>query len=222
MDRKRLKREAGTHQASPLHADRTAAIEAARAHLAASRDVMAACLAEDAFLNTTAAIALKLVVCLKAGGKIMIAGNGGSAGDAQHMAGEFLSRFRMERTPLAAIALTVDSSVMTAIGNDYGFEHVFTRQVVGLGRPGDVLIALSTSGRSPNILGAMDAARKNGIGVVAMTGSAGGDMASRADICLNAPSPDTPLIQQVHIAAAHIICGIVERMCAGAPEAGRD
>lgn len=220
MDRTRLKRKASAPAAAP-DADRTAAIEAARLHLIASHEVMAACLADEAFLSTTAAIALKLVDCLKSGGKIMIAGNGGSAGDAQHMAGEFLSRFRMERTPLAAIALTVDSSVMTAIGNDYGFEHVFARQVMGLGRPGDVLIALSTSGRSPNILSAMDAARAMDVCVIAMTGADGNAMASRADVCLHAPSADTPLIQQVHIAAAHIICGIVERMCAGSAGAGR-
>lgn len=221
MDRTRLKRKAGVAPAAMPDADRTAAIDAARAHVLASRDVMAACLADETFLTTTAAIALKLVACLKSGGKIMIAGNGGSAGDAQHMAGEFLSRFRMERTPLAAIALTVDSSVMTAIGNDYGFEHVFARQVMGLGKPGDVLIALSTSGRSPNILKAMDAARATGVCIVAMTGAEGNEMASRAGICLHAPSADTPLIQQVHIAAAHIICGIVERMCAGSAGAGR-
>lgn len=173
---------------------------------------MADCLANLQFLEATAAIALQLVACLEHGNKIMIAGNGGSAADAQHMAGEFLSRLRLDRAALPAMALTVDGSVLTAIGNDFGFECVFARQVQGLGRAGDVLIALSTSGRSPNVLAAMDAARAMGLHVIAMTGRTGGAMPERAHVCLHAPTDDTPLVQQVHTAAAHIICGLVEQM----------
>jgi D-sedoheptulose 7-phosphate isomerase len=121
-----------------------------------------------------------------------------------------LSRLNYDRAPAAAIALTTDSSVLTAIGNDYGYERVFERQILGLGRPGDVLIAISTSGRSPNILRAIGAARERGLKVVGFTGGTGGEMAARCDICLHAPADSTPLIQQIHITAGHIICGLVE------------
>jgi len=141
---------------------------------------------------------------------VLVAGNGGSAGDAQHIAGEFLSRLNYDRAPLAAIALTTDSSVMTAIGNDYGYEHLFERQVRGLGRPGDVFVAISTSGNSPNVLHALDAARAVGLVTIGFTGRSGGKMVERCDICLRAPSNDTPLIQQLHITAGHIVCGLVE------------
>ena len=141
---------------------------------------------------------------------MLVAGNGGSAGDAQHIAGEFLSRLNYDRAPLAAIALTTDSSVMTAIGNDYGYEHLFERQVRGLGRPGDVFVAISTSGNSPNVLHALDAARAVGLVTIGFTGRSGGKMVERCDICLRAPSNDTPLIQQLHITAGHIVCGLVE------------
>ena len=113
-------------------------------------------------------------------------------------------------TTIAAIALTTDSSVLTAIANDYGYERVFERQVLGLGRPGDVLIAISTSGRSPNILRAIAAARANGLVTIGFTGKTGGDMATQCDLCLRAPSDSTPLIQQIHITAGHIVCGLVE------------
>src|SRR4029077_8217150 len=120
------------------------------------------------------------------------AGNGGSASDAEHIAGEFVGRLNYDRPPTAAIALTADSSVLTAIANDYGYERVFERQVLGLGRPGDVLIAISTSGRSPNILRAIAAARAGGLLVIGLTGKSGGDMAARCDLCLCAPSDSTP------------------------------
>ena len=141
---------------------------------------------------------------------MLFAGNGGSAGDAQHLAGEFLSRLNYDRAPLPAIALTTDSSVLTAIGNDYGYDRVFERQVLGLGVAGDVLIAISTSGRSPNILRAIEAARSTGLVVVGFTGRSGGEMAARCHLCLYAPADTTPLIQQLHITAGHIICGLVE------------
>jgi len=147
---------------------------------------------------------------LSSGGKLMFFGNGGSAADAQHVAAEFLSRFGFDRNPLPAIALTTDTSVLTAIGNDYGFEHVFERQVRGLGRKGDVLIAISTSGRSPNIIAALKAARATGMTTIGFSGSAG-EMHALCDSFLAVPSKETALIQQIHITAFHAICGIVER-----------
>lgn len=148
----------------------------------------------------------------RGGGKLLIAGNGGSAADAQHIAGEFLSRLNFDRNPLPAVALTTDSSVLTAIGNDYGFDRAFERQVRGLGRAGDVFIAISTSGRSPNIVAALKAARETGLITVGLTGTAAnGAMQPLCDYCLAAPSAETPLIQQIYIVAAHAICGLVER-----------
>lgn len=140
----------------------------------------------------------------------MLAGNGGSAGDAQHLAGELLSRLNYDRAPVAAVALTTDSSVLTAIGNDYGYEQVFERQILGLGRPGDVFVAISTSGRSLNILRAMGAAHRQGLTVVGFTGRTGGVMASRCDLCLCPPVDATPLIQQIHITVGHVACGLIE------------
>lgn len=147
----------------------------------------------------------------RTGHKLLIAGNGGSAADAQHIAGEFLSRLNFDRNPLPAIALTTDTSVLTAVGNDYGFEKVFERQVRGLGHAGDVFIAISTSGSSPNILAGLKAARDLGMITIGFTGDRKAAMTTLCDHCLAAPSPETPLIQQIHIVAAHAICGIVER-----------
>ena len=160
--------------------------------------------------RSLAAIADRITRAFRADGKVLLAGNGGSAADAQHLAGEIVSRMNYDRAPAAALALTTDSSVLTAIGNDYGYDRLFERQILGLGSPGDVFIAISTSGRSPNILRAMDAARERGIFTVGFTGRSGGEMASRCDLCLRAPSDSTPLIQQIHITAGHIICGLVE------------
>ncbi len=175
-----------------------------------SRDVVDAALGDAGFIATVAAITDRITAALAAGQKVLLAGNGGSASDAQHLAGELLSRLYYDRAPTAAIALTTDSSVLTAIGNDYGYERIFERQVLGLGRQGDVLIALSTSGRSPNILNAIAAARRNRLVVIGFTGRSGGDMAPLCDLCLLVPSDSTPLIQQVHITAGHVICGLVE------------
>jgi D-sedoheptulose 7-phosphate isomerase len=156
-------------------------------------------------------IAEVITTAFRRGHKVLIAGNGGSAADAQHIAGEFLSRLNFDRSPLPAIALTTDSSVLTAIGNDYGFERTFERQVRGLGKPGDVFIAISTSGRSPNVIAALKAAGEVGLTRIGFTGSAGNIlMAPLCDYCLAAPSEETPLIQQIHIVAAHAICGLVE------------
>src|SRR5271170_1140586 len=188
----------------------SAAIASIVQHLAQSRDAVQAAIDSDAFLATAEAIVDRLVEAIAAGGKVLLAGNGGSAADAQHLAGEFLSRLNYDRAPAAAIALTTDSPVLTAIANDYGYDRVFERQVLGLGAAGDVLIVISTSGRSPNILRAIDAARSKGLVVVGFTGRSGGEMAARCHLCLYAPADTMPLIQQLHITAGHIICGLVE------------
>ena len=152
---------------------------------------------------------------LRDGGKLMIAGNGGSAADAQHLAGEFLSRYRSDRRPLPAIALTTDTSVLTAVGNDYGFEKVFERQVRGLGRRGDIFLAISTSGRSASILAALRAAREAELTTIGFSGAGAGAMSELCDLMLLAPSDDTPIIQQIHMVAGHVICGLVEEILCG-------
>jgi D-sedoheptulose 7-phosphate isomerase len=186
-------------------------MEAIYDYLKQSRDVVQAALDDRDFCKTVAAIAEVSANALAGGHKLLIAGNGGSAGDAQHIAGELLSRLHYDRAPAAALALTTDSSVLTAIANDYGYDRVFERQIRGLGNPGDVFVALSTSGRSPNILRAIEAARDRRLAVVGMTGRSGGDMRLACDICLLAPSDSTPLIQQVHIIVGHIVCALVEQ-----------
>lgn len=179
-------------------------------YLAQSRDLLQMAINDRGFITAISEIVDCISDALANQRKVLLIGNGGSAADAQHIAGEFLSRLNYDRAPAAAIALTTDSSVMTAIGNDYGYESLFERQVLGLGRPGDVLIAISTSGRSPNILRAADAAREKGLMVIGFTGQSGGDLKGRCDVTLLAPSDSTPLIQQVHITAGHVICGLVE------------
>jgi D-sedoheptulose 7-phosphate isomerase len=181
-----------------------------RAELAESIEATQAAAASTTFLQQVADISGVIVESLRAGGKVLFAGNGGSASDAQHIAGELVSRLNYDRAPLAGLALTTDTSVLTAVGNDYGYEHVFARQVAGLGRAGDVFVGISTSGRSRNILAAFDAAREGGLTTVGFTGASGGAMAEHAQLLLNAPSDRTPIIQQLHITAAHIICGLVE------------
>ena len=153
--------------------------------------------------------------CLENGGKLLVAGNGGSAADAQHISGEFTSRLMYDRRPLAALALTTDTSGLTAIGNDYGFEHVFSRQVAALGRPGDVFLGITTSGRSPNILRALEQARRQDLVTAVLCGENGIEAA--ADHVLQAPSTATPVIQQIHITAAHVICALVERRLCPSP-----
>jgi D-sedoheptulose 7-phosphate isomerase len=186
------------------------AMRAILQYLAESRDTVQAAIDDPAFRRAIDEIAAIISTALTDGRKLLLAGNGGSAADAQHIAGEMLSRFNHDRAPLSALALTTDSSVLTAIGNDYGYERLFERQILGLGCPGDVFVAISTSGRSPNILRAIDAARQKRLVAVGFTGRSGGEMASRCDLCLHAPSDSTPLIQQIHITAGHIICGLVE------------
>lgn len=192
-------------------------------YLRSSRDVIQLAMDDPDFIRSVAIISERIAGAIAAGNKVMLCGNGGSAADAQHFAGELLSRFDYDRMPTAAVALTADTAVMTAIGNDYGFDHVFERQVLGLGRPGDILLAISTSGRSVNILRAIDAARGRGLLVVGFTGKSGGEMPDRCDLCLRVPSDRTPLIQQVHLTAAHLICAMIEarlfpRDVRGAPD----
>ena len=163
------------------------------------------------------AISDRIATCFREGGKLMLAGNGGSAADAQHIAAEFMVRFTFDRNPLPAIALTTDTSALTAAGNDYGFDHVFERQVRGLGRKNDVFIGITTSGRSPNVIAALKAAREIGVVTIGFTGTGGAAMKSLCDLMLIAPSPETALIQQIHITAAHAICGVVERDLFKAP-----
>lgn len=179
-------------------------------YLVRSRDVVAQCITDERFRNAIVAATDAIEKSLRADCKLLTAGNGGSAGDAQHIAGEFVSRLNYDRAPAASIALTTDTSVITAVGNDYGYDKVFERQVLALGRPGDVLLAISTSGRSPSILNAMRAARERKLVVIGFSGETAGQMPPLADIMLHVPSDSTPLIQQVHITAAHIICGLVE------------
>lgn len=179
--------------------------------LAETRRVFDAVYADNALRAAVARAAELCVGCLRAGGKVLFAGNGGSAADAQHMAGEFVSRFAYDRPGLAAVALTTDTSILTAIGNDYGYEKLFARQVQALGRAGDVLVAYSTSGRSPNILRALEAARAGGVTTVGFTGNRGGPMPELCDVLLAVPSADTPKIQEGHLVLGHILCGLVER-----------
>jgi D-sedoheptulose 7-phosphate isomerase len=187
-----------------------AALRAILDYLVRSRDTVQAAIDDPAFVAVIRDIVEATANAIANGRKLLLAGNGGSAADAQHLAGEMLSRLNYDRAPAAALALTTDSSVLTAIGNDYGYDRLFERQILGLGCAGDVFIAISTSGRSPNILRAIDVARQQRIVTVGFTGMTGGEMPSRCDMCLRAPSDSTPLIQQIHITAGHIICGLVE------------
>jgi D-sedoheptulose 7-phosphate isomerase len=184
--------------------------DAIRGFLLKSLIVLQASMDDARFIETISVIADAIVGSMKRGGKLLTCGNGGSAADSQHISGEFISRLNFDRAPLASVALTTDTSAITAVGNDYGYERIFERQVLGLGRPGDVLLAISTSGKSSSVLNAMRAARERSMIVVAFTGDTGGLMPALAHHTLYAPSRQTPLIQQVHITAAHIICGLVE------------
>lgn len=160
-------------------------------------------------------VSLATVEVYKNGKKTMIAGNGGSAADAQHIAGEFVSRFYFDRPGLASIALTTDTSILTAIGNDYGYEKLFSRQVQANGESGDMFIGISTSGNSENIINAFKECRKKDIVTVGLTGESGGEMAKLCDYCIKVPSRETPRIQEAHIMIGHIICAVVEETIFG-------
>ena len=157
-----------------------------------------------------ASAGLRVRTALEKGRKILICGNGGSAADSQHMAAEFVGRFVKERQSLPALALTVDTSLLTAVGNDYGFDCIFSRQVEGLGQEGDVLIAISTSGNSANVVKAVKTAKEKGIYVIALTGENGGILAKESDLCLAVPSQVTARIQEMHIMIIHMICEVAE------------
>jgi D-sedoheptulose 7-phosphate isomerase len=151
-----------------------------------------------------------MAAALRGGGKLLLMGNGGSAADCQHLAAEFTGRFQRERRPLAALALTTDTSALTCIGNDYGFEQVFARQLAALARPGDCVLAISTSGRSPNVLRALEQARRLGLACIGLSGRDGGAMAALCDPCLVVPHADTARIQEAHIFIGHSWCALVE------------
>jgi D-sedoheptulose 7-phosphate isomerase len=169
-------------------------------------------MSEDAALHAAiGVVASACIDALRQGRKILFAGNGGSAADAQHLAGELISRFHYDRPGLPAFSLSTDTSVLTAIGNDYGYEHLFARQIEAVGNPGDVFIGISTSGRSPNILKAMQVARTKGLLTVGLTGRAGGQMPELCDHCLRVPSDSTPRIQEGHISIGHTICLLIEQ-----------
>lgn len=172
-------------------------------------------LADTELVSNLAEVITLCVCAYKNNGKILVAGNGGSAADAQHLAGELVSRFYFDRPALSAIALTTDSSILTAIGNDYGYEDVFSRQVEAHGRPGDVLIAISTSGNSPNILKAIDKAKTLGLTVIGLTGRSGGKMKIACNICMCAPSDSTPRIQECHLVIEHTLCASIEEALFG-------
>jgi D-sedoheptulose 7-phosphate isomerase len=169
-------------------------------------------MSEDASLHAAiGAVAAACIAALRQGNKILFAGNGGSAADAQHLAGELISRFHYDRPGLPAFSLSTDTSVLTAIGNDYGYENLFARQLEAVGNAGDVFIGISTSGRSPNIIKALQVARAKGVLTVGLTGHGGGQMPALCDHCLRVPSDSTPRIQEGHIAIGHTICLLIEQ-----------
>ncbi len=175
-----------------------------------SIQVKQALLEDKHLLSQIADVANEFVLALSRGHKILLFGNGGSAADAQHIAAEFVGRFQMERTPLPALALTVNTSALTGIGNDYGYENVFSRQVEALGSSGDVAVGISTSGKSPNVLKGLAAAKAKGMVTVALTGNFGSMLQEVSRYCLCVPSNETPRIQECHILMGHIIAQITE------------
>lgn len=180
-----------------------------KTQIRASISVKEAVLADEELLNQVERLAQTCLASLKAGGKIIFAGNGGSFADAQHLSAEFTSRFLFDRAPLASLALATNSSAISAIGNDYGYEQIFARELQAIARPGDVFIAISTSGNSANILAAVSAAKELGVTTVAWTGAGGGRLGQMCD-CICIPSPETARIQECHILIGHIVCGLVE------------
>ncbi|MBO4370383.1 MAG: D-sedoheptulose 7-phosphate isomerase [Paludibacteraceae bacterium] len=178
--------------------------------IAASIAVKQAIAADENLQNRMREVAEVMIKTLRAGGKVLFCGNGGSAADAQHLAAELSGRFYYDRPPLYAEALHCNTSFLTAVGNDYGYDRIYARMIQGSGRKGDVLVGISTSGNSENILKAFEVARSIGMTVVGMTGASGGKMKQEADILLNAPSIDTPRIQEAHIMMGHLICECVE------------
>lgn len=174
--------------------------------------------ARDVLPGDIEAAAMEMVRCLTDGGKILTCGNGGSAGDAQHFSSELLNRFEMERPSLAAVALTTDSSTLTSIANDYSYNEIFSKQLSALGNPGDILLAISTSGNSANVIEAIHVAHKKGIKVISLTGRDGGKMAplvQDGDIEIRVPSPVTARVQEVHLLAIHCLCDLIDQTMFG-------
>ncbi len=180
-----------------------------REQISASIAVKKGVLADEKLIEQVEKLAASCVQCLQSGGKIIFAGNGGSFADAQHLSAEFISRFMFDRAPLASLVLGANNSAISAIGNDYGYEQVFARELEGVARSGDVFIPITTSGNSRNILVAVEQARKQGLITVAFTGEGGGKLAPLCD-CLCVPSLETARIQECHIMIGHILCGLVE------------
>jgi len=177
---------------------RRATLDLALVQLAASADDLAE-------------VATRLVAALRGGSKVLVAGNGGSAAEAQHFAAELVGRFKRERAPYAVLALTADTAILTAVGNDYGYPDVFARQVLAFGQPGDLLLAFSTSGESENLLRAATAARQRGMGVIATTGERRSSLERAADLTLRMPVADTAVVQELHKIVTHVLCDLVER-----------
>ena len=175
-----------------------------------SYEIKQAIYADSELMGLIQKVSQETVQAYKNGCKTLIAGNGGSAADAQHIAGEFVSKFYFDRPGLASIALTTDTSILTAIGNDYGYEKLFSRQVQANGVKGDIFIGISTSGNSKNILEALKECKEKGIITVGLTGASGGKMAELCDYCIKVPSSETPRVQEAHILIGHIICAVVE------------
>ena len=180
--------------------------------LAEAQRVMSRMQFDDVLLLELENASRACIECLQHGGKILLAGNGGSAAEAQHIAGEFVSRFSFERPGLSAIALTTDTSILTAIGNDYGYEKLFARQIQAHGKEGDIFIGYSTSGKSKNILNAFESACLQGMVCIGLTGNQGKTMHELCNYLLMVPSSDTPQIQEGHLVLGHILCGLVENM----------
>ncbi len=185
------------------------------AEMEKSLAVKQALLKDDAAIGAMAAAVEKAIEVFRQGGKLLIAGNGGSAADSQHVAGELVNRLYFDRPALPAIALSTDTSVLTAIGNDSGFDLVFSRQVEALGADGDMFLGISTSGNAPNIINALRVCRQKGIFSVGLTGRSGGKLASLCDICIKVPADKTPRVQECHILICHIFCGIIEEKLFG-------
>lgn len=181
-----------------------------RSEVVKTVEVMNAILNDSALMSTVENIAKACAASVRAGGKVMFCGNGGSAGDSQHLAAEMVGKLVFDRPAMAGLALTTDTSALTAVGNDFGYEHVFSRQVQGLGNTGDVLIGISTSGGSKNVIKAMEVAKAKGITTVAMTGTKRGAMADQADHWLAIPHAETQKIQEGHIVLGHIFCALME------------
>jgi D-sedoheptulose 7-phosphate isomerase len=191
-----------------VNADDLAALVAQRAQESAE---LIRRLAEPELCAQVAGVALSIADSIRGGGKLVLFGNGGSAADAQHMAAELVGRYLVDRDALPAIALTVNSSIVTAIANDYSYDDVFSRQVEALCREGDVVLAISTSGNSTNVVAAAEAARRLGARAIGLTGAGGGRLAEACDECIRIPSDDTPRIQEGHAIVGHVLCEIVER-----------